>query len=270
MTLMRKFYTDPYLHIRSFSLHLAATVAGCAALLALHAPAFYHYTFSAWHPLLVPLGIYMGGLSAVFIHNATHDSFRPRWLNAVCGELAGVHQLWGFLGWKLIHLVHHHYSDDEAMDPHPPKDLSYWQFTRIMFLHSSAKISERYREHWGMTPRTLRLQKSIGAVLAALAAFNLLFWFLLLGPAGFVWFYLPSYVTNHLLFSHINYYAHPKEEDGATAPGNLNGNLYYKLANAFWFGIYFHGNHHRRPQLFNPRKMVLAPRRGADAEQAAA
>jgi fatty acid desaturase len=260
MSVMKRFYTDPYLQIRYFSILFLVASGACAGLISLHSQAFYHYHFNAWHMALIPLGIYIGGLSAVFIHNATHDSFRPRWLNTVCGELAGMHQLWGFMGWKLIHLVHHHYSDDEAMDPHPPKNLSYWKFTRIMFRHSSAKITERYQEHWGDTPRTQRLQVVNYAVFLALAASNLVLWFLLLGPVGFLWFYIPSYITNHLLFSHINYYAHPKEENGGTAPGNLNYNMYYKLANFFWFGIYFHGNHHRKPKLFNPRYMPMRAR----------
>jgi stearoyl-CoA desaturase (delta-9 desaturase) len=35
---------------------------------------------------------------------------------------------------------------------------------------------------------------------------------------------------------------------------NLNHGL-YKLGNLLCFGIYWHGNHHKRTNLFNPRYM---------------
>lgn len=271
MSLMRRFYTDPYLHIRSFSLNLIISAALCAAAYAIHNPEFYRLSFAAWQLLLIPLGVYAGGMSAVFIHNATHGSFRHRQLNRLCGELAGLHQLWGFTGWKLIHLVHHHYSDDVAMDVHPPKGMTFWKFTQNMFLYSSVTINKRYREHWGTGRRTRIMQKSVMFIFTALAVMNLLFWMLLLGPAGFILFYIPSYITNHLLFAHINYYAHPQDEaTGNTAPANLNHNLYYKLANLFWCGIYFHGNHHRRPLLFNPRYMPPSRSERMSAMQEAA
>ena len=50
------------------------------------------------------------------------------------------------------------------------------------------------------------------------------------------------------------------DEAGATAPGNLDHNPYYKCANALWFGIYYHGNHHRKPILFNPKYMPMTHR----------
>jgi fatty acid desaturase len=267
MSLMRRFYNDPYLHIRSFSVTLGVSLLLCAGAFAAHSPEFYHFHFALWELALIPVGIYIGGISAVFIHNASHGSFGPAWLNKAAGELSGMHQLWGFMGWKLIHLIHHHYSDDVKHDPHPPKSLDFWDFTKNMFLHSSINIRERYREHWGMTRRTQRLQKSLLVVFLALAVSNLIFWYALCGPAGFVFFYVPSYIANHLLFAHINYFAHPKDTaTGQTAPGNMNHTLYYKLANALWFGIYFHGNHHRKPLLFNPRHMAVGRARAVTQE----
>jgi len=271
MSLMKQFYTDRYLHIRSFALNFAASAILCATAITMHSPEFYHWHFAAWQWLLIPLGIYAGGISAVFIHNATHGSFPLRWLNAACGYIAGMHQLWGFTGWKLIHLMHHHYSDDVDMDPHPPKNLNFRQFAQSMFLYSSRKITERYREHWGVSPRTHLLHHSLLIIFLSMTACNLLFWYALLGPAGFVFFYVPSYVVNHLLFAHINYYAHPKDSTtGASQPGNLDHNRYYKLANALWFGIYYHGNHHRKPLLFNPKHMAEPRRDDAEDIKAAA
>src|SRR5262249_50620715 len=150
----------------------------------------------------------------------------------------------------------------------PPKDLTFWQFTKHMFLKSSAKITERYREHWGTGARTRWMHKALLIIFLGMTASNLVFWYLLVGPVGFLFFYVPSYITNHLLFSHINYYAHPKDESGQTTPGNLDHNLYYNAANALWFGIYYHDNHHRKPQLFNPKYMP-ASKRAEDVRAAA-
>ncbi|MBY0407062.1 MAG: fatty acid desaturase, partial [Rickettsiales bacterium] len=174
---------------------------------------------------------------------------------------AGSHQLWGFMGWKLIHLVHHHYSDNVGMDPHAPGDKTFWQFARTMFVASSAKITERYREHWGAGLRTKIMHKTVLVVFLGLVALNIAFWYMLLGPEAFLFFYIPSYIANHLLFVDINYTAHPKDSaTGETKAANLDDTLYYKLANALWCGIYYHANHHRKPLLFNPKYMVVTPR----------
>lgn len=265
MSLLKKFYADRTLHLRSFTINFIAVSVSCLILYQYHSPAFYAWHFATWQLLLVPLGIYAGGISAVFIHNATHHSFPKMWLNELCGYLSGLHQLWGYMGWKLIHLVHHQYSDNADMDPHPPKDRTFWQFARVMFLESSAKISERYREHWGTNTLTKVLHKGVLVMFFGLTMASLLFWYLLLGPMGFVFFYIPSYIANHLLFVDINYSAHPKDAaTGDTKAANLNHNWYYKIANAIWFGIYFHGNHHRKPALFNPRYMPAREPRVAE------
>src|SRR5690242_13874445 len=101
MSLMKRFYTDPYLHIRSFTVNFILSAALCAALYTWHDPSFYTLHLEWWHLALVPLGIYIGGISAVFIHNASHGSFPSPLLNWIGGQLAGLHQLWGFFGWKL-------------------------------------------------------------------------------------------------------------------------------------------------------------------------
>jgi fatty acid desaturase len=256
MSLIKRFYFDRYLHIRSFSFQLIASMACCLAAYQLHRTEFYQFTFSPWQLLLIPFGIYAGGLSAVFIHNATHGSFPARWLNSLAGYICGVHQLWGFMGWKLIHLLHHMYSDQMDHDTHPPKGLTFWQFGRRMFVYSSQAVSRRYRDQWGNSAATCFLQSANLTIFWAMAAVNLVLWYMVLGPVGFAFFYVPSYLTNHLLFVDINYTAHPENpHTGDTAAANLNHNWYYKIANALWFGIYFHGNHHRRPLLFNPRHM---------------
>ena len=267
MSLIKQFYTDCYLHIRSFSLNLLVSASLCAGLYTLHEPSFYEFKPQAWHLLLIPFGLYIAGLSAVWMHNASHGSFKNKYVNAACGYIAGIHQLWGFMGWKLIHLFHHMYSDQVDMDTHPPKGMTFWQFARSMFLYSSASISKRYREQWGHGLKTRVMHKTVLVVFLAMAASNLLFWYLLLGPEGFLFFYIPSYVANYLVYVDINYSAHPADPaTGDTAAANLNETLYHKLANKLWFGIYFHGNHHRKPMLFNPRHMPVRTDRNLRTE----
>lgn len=253
---LKKFYADPAYQIKAFVRVFAIMVAASAALWALRDASFLEWNMTSWHLLWVPLGIYLGGMSAVFIHNATHRSFPNQTLNEFCGELAGVHQLWGFTGWRLIHLIHHQYSDDVEHDPHPTKGRYFGEYLRNMFIRSSRTVSKRYRAHWGETPRTARLQTLGLVAFVAMALSCLAFWFMLLGPVGFVLGYIPSYLTNHYMFAHINYFCHPvNPETGETAAANLNHHLGYKIANFLWCGIFFHGNHHRKATLFNPRHL---------------
>ncbi len=254
---LKDFYKDPYLHIRSFSLSALLALALCAVAYALHPlKPLSEIHFALWHLLAIPVGIYVGGLSCVYIHNATHQSFPNRFLNELGGHIAGIHQLWGFTGWKLIHLIHHQYSDNIEHDPHPPADLPFSIFLRRMFLRSSRVMTKRYREHWGESRRTQILHGAVLVTFLVMTSGFLAFWYILLGPELFLLGYLPSLAWNHYMFAHINYYCHPKNEDGkTTAAANLTGGLYYKLANLLWHGIYYHGNHHKKPMLFNPRHM---------------
>src|SRR6266487_589177 len=66
---------------------------------------FYGSRFSLWHLGLIPLGVYLGLLSAMLMHNAAHGNIRPAWLNRLLGEICGVHQLPGFPGWHITHLL---------------------------------------------------------------------------------------------------------------------------------------------------------------------
>src|SRR5271156_6020646 len=116
MSLIKKFYKDPYMQVCSTGLHLTISLAVCMMLYEYHSLAFYRLHFFWWQLALIPLGIYAGGLSVVYIHNAAHNNFRWRWLNESFGHIAGTHQLWGFKGWQLIHIVHHQYMDIDAMD----------------------------------------------------------------------------------------------------------------------------------------------------------
>jgi stearoyl-CoA desaturase (delta-9 desaturase) len=263
MSTLKKFYADPYMQIKTTAGHLVFCSMACILFYIWHSSFFYRFHFNWYDLALIPLGIYVGGISAVFIHNASHGSFPGTWLNEAVGHITGIHQLWGFKGWKLIHLVHHQYVDNDDMDPHKHSDLTFWQFCKVMAFRSNSKIRERYQNHWGNT-ENLQLFKSpnlISALSVLMVIVSLLFWYLLLGPVGFIFFYVPSYIANYMLVTDVNYTAHPKDpQTGDTCSVNLDHNFYYKLANTLWFGIYYHANHHRSPLLFNPKRQTRPAR----------
>ncbi len=254
---IKKFYSDRYYHIKSFAIHAVVALTLAFAAYSWHDGEFYQFEFEPLRAALyMLLGIYVGGVSVVFIHNATHNSFPNKWLNEIAGQIAGVHQLWGFMGWKVIHLFHHLYSDRGDRDPHPPKGKTFKQFLLGMSLGASRSISSKYREQWGTGRKTMILHKLVIIFFNIMAISYLLFWYFLLGPEGFLFFYIPSLVWNQVMFAHINYFCHPLDkETGETAAANLDSSMYHKFSNAVWWGIYYHGNHHKKPQLFNPKKM---------------
>lgn len=204
-------------------------------------------------------GIYIGGLSLVFIHNASHNSFAPDspWINRLIGEIAGHHQLYGFLGWKTAHAIHHHYPDDQERDPHPPGKLGFWQYFIAMRKMLGATLTEYYLDTWENNSKYKRMW-----ILNNLCGFlglwvRLLFWYLLLGPKLFIVLYLPSYLSNMYFSTQLNYYAHVPvpEKEGSFEIINLNHNFLYKFMNTIFFGLFFHKNHHLKPYLFNPAKL---------------
>jgi fatty acid desaturase len=257
MSLTAKFYSDRFFHIKLLIPSTAFTLMLCWLVSLIHSPSFYHFSFEWWYLLVIPLGLWVGGLSVVFIHNATHKSFAFPWLNRLCGHISGMHQLWGFTGWGLIHVFHHQYSDKPGQDPHSPAGKGFLKYALQMSNDSSQVVINRYYEQFGNTPHSRLIITCSFLLFLLLVISNLTFWYLLLGPVGMLFFYLPSYISNFWLFAHVNYYGHRiDEKTGEMHPINLSEGWYYKLANLCWFGIYFHGNHHKKPLLFNPSHMA--------------
>lgn len=82
---------------------------------------------------------------------------------------------------------------------------------------------------------------------------RLTIWYLLLGPTLFWLVYIPGILTIVAVFAHINYNCHVEHEDESVEIVNLNHNLYYKMANFFTINDYYHLNHHKNMNLFDPR-----------------
>jgi fatty acid desaturase len=216
---------------------------------------------TAWTPacwLALPLVTYAQILCSVFIHNCTHNNF-PRAINRLVGEICGVVVLTRFASWEIIHQRHHRYSDDPVKDPHPVES-SYWKFLWHTIYNVEHQLQTIYFEIYGDSPETRRYEKrralvSYGTNLVVIAA-----WYLFLGPVGFFGLFLPASVIGFLHLVHFNWSTHNAESKTHDyKPVNLDEG-YFKIGNLLFFGIYMHGNHHKRPDFFNPAR-YQAPKR---------
>lgn len=208
--------------------------------------------------MLVLVAVYVGHLTAVFIHNAAHKNFKPYWLNEVIGEICALQQLSaGLLVFRFIHSQHHAFPDDPLADPHPPKGYTFWQFIDVARLLIGRRLEEIYLKNWGNSTDSRKRCKQQNVLLLASRFTKTLFVFSLLGPKLFVLLFLPSYISNVFLFAAFNYFTHRELPDGSVEVRNLAGNPYYDLCNRILFGVMYHKNHHIKPRAFNPQKAIV-------------
>ncbi len=210
------------------------------------------FEYSHWYLLIIPFAMMNGLVLASLLHNTSHNNIKNDFLNRVVGEYCGYWVLYGFENFVLVHFLHHKYSDEE-LDPVNPKGMSFIVFlsapmrymidaTRkyLMKIHGST-------ENYSFIMKTQTLAFHINIIL------RLVIWYMLLGKTLFFTFYIPGVLSIVAIFAHINYNCHQEKEDGSIEIVNLNHNLYYKIANFFTVGGYFHLNHHQNVNLFDPR-----------------
>lgn len=203
--------------------------------------------------LLIPFGVLCGTLSAACMHNASHNNFKPKWLNRIVGEVCGIFQITGYASWVIAHMLHHSYPDHPNKDPHSPGNLTYSQFANSMGINMKNKLTNKYLEVMSQNKKGKRiwlLTLMIGPILRFQRVFLLM---LLFGPAGFILFYLPFKIANALIYIDFNYRTHRPNSKGEFEILNLDFNLWYKFLNLISFGSYYHSNHHKNPSLFNPK-----------------
>ncbi len=211
---------------------------------------------TAWEArywLLLPLVLHAHILCSVFIHNATHSNF-PRPINRLIGELCGIVVLTRFASWEVIHQRHHRYSDDEDKDPHSLMS-SYWKFLWFMVVNVEKQLQQQFYELYGDSPANRRYEKLRAAVSFATMVALVACWYTFLGPYVFFFFFIPATVIGIMHLAHFNWSTHhgfSKKKD--FKPVNLDHG-YYWIGNRIWHGIYFHANHHKRANLFNPLRM---------------
>ncbi|MFZ2207758.1 MAG: fatty acid desaturase [Porticoccaceae bacterium] len=229
----------------------AMLVAVIPAILLTPAP----LTTLMWLVLLFPITWTLGVVGAVFIHNASHDQFRPHWLNPVIGELTGWFLRTNLLGWKLVHYYHHKHADDPERDPHCPGTMAFWRYANWMQSASMRYLDARHKEIHQLPAWYYGV-----AGIAALTGFALmpLSWFMLLGSTWFAAVWMPILCSGWWLFTVINYQTHPVGADGRNGSVDLMADNWQRLVNRVGFGVLYHAAHHRNAQLFNPKPRRLA------------
>ncbi len=202
---------------------------------------------------LVPVGILAGTISAALMHNAAHGNFRRAWENRGWGELCGLFQLTGFAGWCISHFIHHAAPDNPEKDAHAPGDMTFRKYMNAMGRLMKANLTSKYFEIFGDNPHSRATWSLVGWLLPLVRYSRIAFILSLLGPTAFVMLYVPFKIANTMIYGDFNYRTHRPTADGGYEILNLNHNVWYKLLNAISFGSYFHKNHHRTPNVFNPR-----------------
>lgn len=202
-----------------------------------------------WLVLLLPATWSLGVVLAVFIHNASHDQFRPQWLNPVVGELGGWCLRTNLLGWKMVHHYHHKYADDPAMDPHCPAAMAFWPYANWMQSASMRYLDARHKELHGMPGWFYGIAGGLALIGFALMPLS---WYLLLGPTWFAAAWMPVLLSGWWLFTVINYYTHPVGAEGRNHAVDLCARPWHRLVNRVGFGVLYHAAHHGNARLFNP------------------
>lgn len=205
---------------------------------------------------LVPVGILAGTISAALMHNAAHSNFRSRALNRFWGEVCGLFQLTGFVGWSVSHFIHHAAPDNPNKDAHAPGDMRFGEYVNSMGNMMKKSITESYFKSFGINLHSKATWSLVGVLLPVVRYLRISFVLAFLGPVGFVFLYVPFKIANTMIYGDFNYRTHRPTGDGGYEVLNLNHNIWFKLLNAISVGSYYHKNHHRNPNVFNPRDII--------------
>ena len=250
----KTFRKDPYFFFKYFFAHMVVLLGVFAWVYHVRHPFSETISFQAFHFALIPLAILAGVQVPALLHNAVHFNIKPRWLNEVLGEVCGFFVLFGLGPFRISHFLHHAFADTK-FDPHPPEGHSFFHFLTTTQLNTIVVIARKYIDLHGNTKKSWAILVSeMGFYYVGLVT-RLLLWFWILGPTLFIVTFVPAYVTNVLIFAHINFATHKTLADGTVEIVNLNETLYHKTVNLLGSGVYFHRNHHKYPHLYNPAKL---------------
>lgn len=252
MISFKNFRLDPFFFLKYFSAQMIImlTLAGLSSGIS-HSELSLHWA----HLFLIPFAFAFGLQIPVALHNAVHFNIKPRLLNEIIGELCGFFVLFGMAPFRISHVLHHANADDEHLDPHPPMGKSFLYFLATTQMNSIRVIANQYFAVHGKSRKTFAIMALQMPVYYVGLLSRLYIWWQVLGPTYFFAFYVPAYLTNLVVFAHINWATHQTLPSGEVVIVNLNHNLYYKTVNLIGAGAYFHLNHHLRPGLYNPALM---------------
>src|SRR5690606_5847103 len=153
-----------------------------------------------------------------------------------------------FPSWEIVHRRHHRYSDDPERDPHPA-ERGYWRYAANTIVNVERQLQQQYFDVYGDTPQTRRYEKIRAFVSFASGTLLIVVWFLLLVTGGCFGLFVPASIGAALFVIHFNWCGHNAHTpDQPIAPVNLYHGWYW-LGNRLFFGIYYHGNHHKMAML---------------------
>jgi len=247
-----QFRRDPRFYLKYDAVYLVGSLALIlfATMSGYHAPVWQSWMFALVFP-----AIYLVIMAHVFIHNASHGNF-PKAINRIVGEICGVIVLTKFASWEVVHRRHHRYSDDPTRDPHQA-ERSYWRYAINTLINVEKQLQQQYLDIWGDTAENRQAEKVRSLVSFTSGVAIAAAWFVLLGPGLFFFIYLPALVLAALFVIHFNWSGHNAHlPDTKIEPANLDTGWFW-LGNRMFFGIYYHGNHHKVARAFNPMKLNL-------------
>ncbi len=256
-----QFKRYPRFYVVYDSIHLLGAIVIIASLHAFgyRAPAS---EFELWHLALILPATYLMIMTHVFIHNASHGNF-PKPINRIVGEICGVIVLSKFASWEIIHRRHHRHSDDPRFDPHPAT-RRYWPYVIATLINVEKQLQAQYFEIHGDTPEARRYEQ-LRSVFSFVSGLSLVaMWFTVLGAPLLIVVYLPAFFLSALFVIFFNWAGHNAHTEAEKIePANLDTGIFWVL-NRMFFGIFYHGNHHKMSMLFNPMKMPSTTRTGAE------
>jgi stearoyl-CoA desaturase (delta-9 desaturase) len=207
------------------------------------------------YSLLIFAGFCLTMTATATLHGAAHKSIKPKWLARPIGEISALFQLSGFAEWTVVHVFHHVFTDEPELDPHPPKGKTYWQYVRDMRTQVGGVTTNHYLKQWGKTEESIKNWTRYIKFTRISQSFRVLFWLSLLDMKTFVFLFSTSVVIKMFHMAWFNYATHVTEGDGVKII-NLDHGIFYKFVNFIAFGLYFHGNHHTNPSLFDARNFT--------------
>jgi len=271
-----QFKRDPHYYAKHDTVFLVLAGGGIALLHAIgYVPPATRFALS--HLLAFPIVLYLTILAHAFTHCASHGAWgrstAGRVLNRIVGELCGAWVLTKFASWEIVHRRHHRYSDDAQRDPHPA-ERGYWRYALNTLINVEKQLQQEYFDVHGDTPERRRYERFRSVYSFVSGVVLALFWEQLVGLPLFVELVLPAWVLAGLFVIHFNWVGHNAHtKDGPIQPVDLDHGWFW-IGNRMFFGIYFHGSHHRMAIVFNPMnvKARLASRAidaGAEAVEPA-
>lgn len=253
---MLKFKRDPYFLLRDTLQNFFILVLLCSIL------------FFSKDKSLIPLppglififpftGMILSGSVIALLHNASHGNFGKGIGNEFLGQIAGTLMLYGFKGFQIGHEFHHRYPDDPKMDVSSPAGYTFWSYVFHPLKDTLEVLQSEFFSNFGVNSKTRWIYKTGQVSFIALLTIRLLFFFLLLGPQGFFFGYLPFWFFAVYTFAHINFSTHVPDQNGGWEVLDRTDTLFIKVMNFLSWGSYYHKRHHMRPDLVNPGNLKL-------------